>query len=67
MKNYSAWSTERLQEEERELRLMGHNEAPDICKMDKIDNLQGIRRMQKGHAEWLAVLNELQSRQNRET
>ena len=64
MKNYSSWSTEQLREEERELRLMGHDEAPDICKMDK---LQGIRRMQEGHAEWMAVLNELQSRQNRET
>ena len=67
MKNYSSWSTEQLREEERELRLMGHNEAPDICKMDRIDNLQGIRRMQQGHADWLAVCNELKSRQNRET
>ena len=67
MKNYSAWSTERLQEEERDLRLMGHNECPDICGIDRTDNLQMIRRMQEGHAEWLAVCNELRSRQNRET
>ena len=67
MKNYGAWSNKKLQEEEEELRLNGYNECPDICEIDKSDNLQMIRRMQEGHAEWMAVLNELQSRQNRET
>lgn len=67
MKNYSAWPTERLQEEKEELILHGYNEAPDICKADRSDNLQMIRRMREGHAEWLAVCSELKSRQNRET
>ena len=42
MKNYSAWPTERLQEEEKDLRLDGYDEYPDICKADKSDNLQMI-------------------------
>ena len=67
MKNYSAWPTERLQEEEKDLRLDGDDEYPDICKADKSDNLQMIRRMREGHAEWLAVCSELQTRKNRET
>lgn len=49
------------------LRKREHNEEPDICKADRTDNLQMIRRMKEGHTEWLAVCRELKSQQNRET
>lgn len=67
MKNYSVWTTEQLQAEKEDLILDCYNVAPDICGLDKTDNLQMIKRMRENHVELLAVLNELQSRQNRET
>ena len=67
MKNYSVWTTEQLQAEKEDLILDCYNVAPDICGLDKTDNLQMIKRMRENHVELMAVLNELQSRQNRET
>lgn len=67
MKNYSAWTTERLQEEKEDLILDCYNVTPDICGLDKTDNLQMIKRMREKHVELLGVLNELQSRPDGET
>lgn len=67
MKNYKSWSNEQLEQEEKELRMMGYHEDPDICEIDIRNNLQMVRKMHEGHAEWLAVCSELQSRQNEET
>ena len=67
MKNYESWSTEKLEQEKKDLRLMIYDKNPDICELDRRDNLQMIRWMKDSHAELLAVCNVLQSRQNRET
>ena len=66
MKNYATWTTEALQEEEKSLKVMGYDEAPE-CGEDKHKPSYATYRKEDGHAEFLAVQRELHSRTNKGT